>query len=83
MIQIIIFDDKKSFIHLALGFISALLPFPIKLFLFFGFLMYELIETIISRLRGFLFSQPIFDDFLSDLLEFLVGAGLASLFKIF
>ena len=65
------FDDCFSVGHALLGAASIMLP-PLSV-MFFG---YELIEFCIKRKK----KKEKASEFVGDLFEFLIGAGLAALF---
>jgi len=65
-----VFDDWQSIGHFLLGVASFFIPL-----LFFVFLAYELIEFCIKGGRG----RERAENFVGDLLEFALGAGLAAI----
>ncbi|MEM2169878.1 MAG: hypothetical protein QW186_08795 [Candidatus Bathyarchaeia archaeon] len=81
--MMIIFDDWKSYVHLALGFFTGFLPLPFKLINLICFAIYQFIEYIIIRLNVLITGGEAHEEVLSDIVEFMVGLGLANLLKIF
>ena len=65
-----VFDDWRSLGHLLLGAAATSLPLIVPLFL-----GYELIEFCYKRKRR----REKIGEFIGDLIEFLVGAGIAGL----
>ena len=65
-----VFDDWFSVGHLLLGASSLFLPWVLALFL-----GYELVEFCYKRRR----KREKIGEFIGDLIEFLVGAGIAGL----
>lgn len=80
MLNIIVFDDKKSIVHLILGFIASRLKLMIIIFPIF--IIYEAIETIIKFRKHGEPEEIVKMDFISDLFEFSFGVMLGELFSL-
>jgi len=68
-----VLDDKKSLIHLAVGFLTI---FTITFFVIFVF--YELAEFIYKNRKG---CEESVENFIGDLLEYFMGLGFATLLQ--
>ncbi|MEM2288717.1 MAG: hypothetical protein QW503_06490 [Sulfolobales archaeon] len=81
--MMIIFDDWKSYIHLALGFFVGFLPLPFKIISLISFAIYQFVEYVIIKLNILITGGEAKEEVVSDITEFMIGLGLANLLKIF
>jgi len=79
MLNIIVFDDRKSIAHLILGFIASSLKLMIPVF---GvFIIYEAVETVVKIRKHGEPGEIVKMDFISDIFEFAFGVMLGELFS--
>ena len=69
--RIIVFDDERSLAHLGLGMLSVIWPW-----IWIIFSVYEIVEFCLKRGKR---RREKIGEFIGDLVEFLVGAGLAGM----
>ena len=79
MLNIIVFDDWKSVVHMVLGSIASSLKLMIPVF---GvFIIYEAVETVVKIRKAKVPGEIVKMDFISDIFEFAFGVMLGELFS--
>ena len=69
--RIVVFDDRRSLAHLGLGILSVMWPW-----IWIVFSVYEMVEFCLRRGKR---RREKIGEFIGDLVEFLVGAGVAGM----
>jgi len=69
--RIVVFDDRRSLAHLGLGILSVMWPW-----IWIVFTIYEVVEFCYRWRKG---RREKIGEFIGDLVEFMVGAGLAGM----